>query len=769
MKNVHFVSFFTFVILLIFIGKPFVFFAQELNKTRQLEYRLKNADNDSIRFITCIDLHNLYFQKDPEKSKQYADEMLAIASKNNRPYYFYKSYLSLARCARKKRDYKKVLHYDKLQLKTMQQSGDVKTLYSIYRITGNDYMDAGQPYMALPYINQCIHIAKNSGDDTLQATAEYSIANYYNSIYKYRQAIDHYKKSLSIYERTGLTYEIARNKTALAVAMMEVQNSPEIVRHLTDALETYNKTGSIINQAFCREVLASYYFRIDKIEYTLDNYKIARELYQKSNNVVEYAIAGNLLSQMLLKKKQTALVNNYLDESEKIFDAAGYQPGINRTMILWGAYYSQTGKGKKAEQYFNAAWKRVQNKEDIDEKISLEQYIASHYERQGKIRAKDSMLYLYYKDKLNTRDPENIINELRWKKRNKEATAFDSFMYTALRQNGGYQQVKTYFNNTFKGKLPDTSLLSNISGVNPDSLTADSLNDFGEAIDRLEAKQNRHYFKNKSSDLEIQSRERQHSLRSATIFAIAVTIALILSVLLTRTLFRRWKRTEGEKEDVKTEKEVAVAERSRTKKENEIMKQFQLQHFHLLQNNLRFFDHFLEHAKNEPVPSDSFELLQGKLISITKLYELIQVDTSLNNEINLDSFISEIWDTLGISLGIIEEVKIRIEAKIIMKSKLVVLLGYILTELITNTSKYAFLSQKDKQITIIVKTSENGKVHLCYRDNGTGIPETFHPGQGTSLIRMFCLDLNGNYTYTNDEGTRFDLIFDPANTSYDHE
>ncbi len=98
-----------------------------------------------------------------------------------------------------------------------------------------------------------------------------------------------------------------------------------------------------------------------------------------------------------------------------------------------------------------------------------------------------------------------------------------------------------------------------------------------------------------------------------------------------------------------------------------------------------------------------------------------------------------------------------------IETKLIFPLGIILTELLTNTMKYAFPNKKDGKIDVNISKKQN-HVTFIYKDNGIGIidnkKEEQKPGFGLNLIKLLSKQINGSVINTNDNGVKFIIEFD---------
>ena len=90
--------------------------------------------------------------------------------------------------------------------------------------------------------------------------------------------------------------------------------------------------------------------------------------------------------------------------------------------------------------------------------------------------------------------------------------------------------------------------------------------------------------------------------------------------------------------------------------------------------------------------------------------------------------------------------------------------GLILSELITNSLKYALTDTRGLQISIALHQTGDGLINLIVGDNGPGLPEGLDPlsgqgGLGMNIVNHLVGQLEGDMTIRNNEGTEFSITF----------
>jgi two-component system, sensor histidine kinase PdtaS len=110
------------------------------------------------------------------------------------------------------------------------------------------------------------------------------------------------------------------------------------------------------------------------------------------------------------------------------------------------------------------------------------------------------------------------------------------------------------------------------------------------------------------------------------------------------------------------------------------------------------------------------------------------------------------------------ERSLRVEgAELEIPRVLAVPLGFIASELITNSIKHA-----KSKITVSLQAMPNGDCALSVSDDGPGLPEAFDPaatnGWGMKIIAALVRQIHGELNFAkgdHDQGTRFSVLFNP--------
>ncbi|MGB9837631.1 MAG: histidine kinase dimerization/phosphoacceptor domain -containing protein [Methanothermobacter sp.] len=184
---------------------------------------------------------------------------------------------------------------------------------------------------------------------------------------------------------------------------------------------------------------------------------------------------------------------------------------------------------------------------------------------------------------------------------------------------------------------------------------------------------------------------------------------------------------------------------------------------HRVKNNLQIISSLLNLQKpyiKDPEDLRIFEESQTRIKSMAMIHESLYQSETLS-EINMRKYISrlvtEILSTYGAS-GIVSDIKVE---EVSLDIEVAVPVALIVSELVTNSIKYAFPDGKGR--IIVSFNLWEGVYLLDYRDTGQGLPEDFSSGSsdslGMTLVRALADQLDGELEAFNEGGAVFRITF----------
>ena len=187
---------------------------------------------------------------------------------------------------------------------------------------------------------------------------------------------------------------------------------------------------------------------------------------------------------------------------------------------------------------------------------------------------------------------------------------------------------------------------------------------------------------------------------------------------------------------------------------------------HRVKNNLQIISSLLELQANYVDEQEAINVLQesqNRVKSMAIIHEMFYQSTDLTN-INFTSYIKNLVHDLFISYGAKNNIKFVINSELILLNiETAVPCGLIVTELVSNSLKYAFPNQEAGKIVVTVNLY-NREFELIVSDNGVGFPENIdfknvNASLGLRLVNVLVKQLDGSIELDKTEGTKFKIKF----------
>ena len=186
---------------------------------------------------------------------------------------------------------------------------------------------------------------------------------------------------------------------------------------------------------------------------------------------------------------------------------------------------------------------------------------------------------------------------------------------------------------------------------------------------------------------------------------------------------------------------------------------------HRVKNNLQIVSSLLSLQSNyikDEQALDAVKDSRNRVQSMSLIHQNLYQEENLMG-VDVKDYISKLADNLFQSYNIQPD-KIKLLKEIEATNldvDVVVPIGLILNELLTNCLKYAFAPGLEGAIKVILKEQDD-VLHLSVYDNGVGLPADFNPETkksfGHKMILTFLQKLKGEMKMHSEDGTKVDII-----------
>lgn len=257
----------------------------------------------------------------------------------------------------------------------------------------------------------------------------------------------------------------------------------------------------------------------------------------------------------------------------------------------------------------------------------------------------------------------------------------------------------------------------------------------------------------------IQEAKRVESNQQLIILILVVGVLSISVVLF--FLYKFSKQKEKANEELTTKNSII----SKQKEEKEVLLK---EIHHRVKNNLQIISSLLDlqsRSTKDLVAKAAVNDGQSRVKSMALIHQMLYQHENAGN-ILFKEYVVKLLNQLSSAHHPSPRVnhEVRIAEELVFDIDTAIPLGLIITELLTNSYKYAFKEIDSPEILIQIDQKTERTYTLTLKDNGKGLPNDLDPktskSLGLRLVKTLITQLNGTMNYNNQEGAMFILEFE---------
>lgn len=248
-------------------------------------------------------------------------------------------------------------------------------------------------------------------------------------------------------------------------------------------------------------------------------------------------------------------------------------------------------------------------------------------------------------------------------------------------------------------------------------------------------------------------------------YGLIIGIAVLLAILIILYFHFREKDKLAHRVAIKNT-EISV--------QNEVLKQANKQNelllreiHHRVKNNLQIINSLLNLQSRKTSNPDVISMMRessSRIHSIALIHNKLYEQQSINR-LDIQDYIEQLGAHL-LSIYNVRNKEVRFEVgahDVLLDIDTAIPIGLILTELITNSLKYAFAGRQGGQIDVAMRRIGEREYELVFKDDGIGIPEAKRQQTsetlGFRLIHSLTSQLAGVIQYTYDQFSMYRIRF----------
>lgn len=340
----------------------------ELNKA------VKPVDKAKLLFL----LSNSYVEKDPAKTREYADKLLEINSTVKSKKYFAGAYILFGCSYINEYEFDKAIQYLDSALAIVVNTDLHSELSIIYLNLGIIAQQRSKNQLAIYYLDKSRVIKEKLHDQKGLGKIYVLMGNIYYFQGEYDKSAGFYIKALKIMRETGEEQSVAKTLTNIGNIYMVTGNYPKALEYYRRSLEMREKLND-------RKGISTIFNNLGSVYYYTQDYDSAIYYFQKSIDIKREfndlnSIAGTLsnIGSIYRALKNYEEAGKYYNESLEIREQLGNNFELASAYFNMGEFLTDQGKRAEAMRYF------VSSKE-ISEEYNFQRVLVKVYNRLSEI------------------------------------------------------------------------------------------------------------------------------------------------------------------------------------------------------------------------------------------------------------------------------------------------------------------------------------------------------------------------------------------------
>ena len=162
----------------------------------------------------------------------------------------------------------------------------------------------------------------------------------------------------------------------------------------------------------------------------------------------------------------------------------------------------------------------------------------------------------------------------------------------------------------------------------------------------------------------------------------------------------------------------------------------------------------------DPTVKALFQETQERLSALSRVHDLLSKSENAQR-VDLARYLGDLCEAMNPGSGSDNRISLQAKAQrgIMIKADTAIPLGIVITELITNSLKYAFPSSRSGTIVAQAEQTELAMIKLTVIDDGVGFSEMREGSLGLGLVRSLVRQIGGSIDIRGESGVAVTIMF----------
>lgn len=657
-----------------------------------------NTENDTVQLKLLLELAQANFGIDFHASERLANQAVTLATRLKRPKDIADgNYLAGRACIYLSKSKEGLIYFESAK-STYEVLKDTAGLADTYKGIAINYLNTARYAESIKMFEAGQVLYQAVGNYEGQAYCVMDIGIAYIYLNAYEKALEYYLKSLPLAVASGKDIAVAQVKNSIGQVYYLQEKYDESNRFMQESMEVAMKEEHFILVSDCKYYMAMSAFKTNRLTNALDLLIASYQIDSTQSNYRGLVHKSILFGDIYVKQDK-------IDEAEKAYENAArfcnmiQEQNQNLSLVLMrlsslNVHYKEYDM---AITNLKKAAKIANGAQMMDYEYQSYEKISEAYEKKGDFKS----AIKYHRHYAQLKDSAINVERVR-----------------------NFNQLQALYED--QQKQAEIERLNNESAL-------------------------------QKSEIELQQANASRKTQQSILLLIGLFAVMAIAIVLW-IMFKNKAKTYT----------LLSIQKKQIEKQN-LQKEILLKEIHhRVKNNLQVISSLLSLQSKKIVDTQVLEAVkegQNRVKSIALIHQKLYQNEDISR-VDFDEYAQELVSYLRSAIQVNHsKVSINVQTNnVVLDIDTAVPLGLILNELVTNSLKYAFPNGVEGNINVSLTHVDPNQqqLRLIVADDGVGLPAQLDidntKSLGLKLVKMLCLQLDGKMTYSNGQGSIFDIL-----------
>lgn len=343
------------LILFLLFAVSFEGISGEKEEIKRLEKEALNAKGDTLYSIKA-DLSRLYYRYDPQKTMDFAKEVLEYGIAEDKADLIEKAYVRIAIANYVFGKLDSAVYYSEKAILINETTANSEELEYALNLNSLIYSRKGDYLKAIEYGERTLTIRRERNDTVGVAGSLGNIAITYQKIGDYNKSAEYIYESLKIFESLKDTISVVGRMRSLFDLKIRLKLDQDALAILREAISLTKKVEYPLMLAELYSELSHYHRKDNALDSAIHYEDLAFGIYFKHKSILNIATSYLNYAKIYEKMQSLKEARPYYYKAKKLYEENSQIPNLNILLENLGLNYFESNMIDSAKYCFHTAY-----------------------------------------------------------------------------------------------------------------------------------------------------------------------------------------------------------------------------------------------------------------------------------------------------------------------------------------------------------------------------------------------------------------------------